>query len=181
MPQSANGVYSAFQSAIPISLNDFRIVTSGGVVGNIAANGGLLGSDSAPSLGAESSKSMAVIWAAAGVIAIQAQVALPADFDGRSDVTLDLWILTDNTGGGGIDAGTFTVLTSWDNGTGVTDTATDSVPAVTSHKITALIAASDIPDTAAFVNVQLTLNAHANDPIHLLSARMNYTARVTEI
>ena len=92
----------------------------------------------------------------------------------------DLWILTDNTGGGSIEAGTFSVLTSWDNGAQVTDTATDSVPAVTSHKITATIAAGDIPDTASYVNIQLVLGTHANDPIHLLSARLNYFPRSTE-
>jgi hypothetical protein len=178
--QNSQGAYVAFQSHVQISLNDFREVASGGTVSNIVANGGLLASDTTPILGAESTKSMMINWAAGNSDIIQAQIALPPNFDGRADASLDLWILTDNAGGGGIDAGTFSVVTSWDNNTAVTDTATDSVPATTFHKITAIIAASDIPDTASVVNIQLTLNAHANDPIHLLGARLNYLPRVTE-
>jgi len=183
MPQSANGVYTAFLHARPISVNDFRIVNSSGAVGDTATgNGGLLSSNTSPSLGAETTtEAMAIIWAAGNSAIVQAQVTLPPNFDGRSDVTLDLWILTDNTGGGSIEAGTFSVLTSWDNGAQVTDTATDSVPATTSHKITATIAASDIPDTAAYVNIQLVLGTHANDPIHLLAARLSYFPRSTEV
>lgn len=183
MPNSATGVYAPFLSAVPISLNDFREVSTAGAVGDTATgNGGLLSSNTTPILGAETTtEAMCINWAAANSDIIQAQVPLPGDFDGRSDVTLDLWILTDNTGGGSIEAGTFSVLTSWDNGAQVTDTATDSVPATTSHKITATIAASDIPDTASYVNIQLVLGTHANDPIHLLSARLNYFPRSTEV
>ncbi len=180
MPTNQSGAYVPFASYVPISLNDFREVTAGGAVSNIAANGGLLASDTTPVLGAESSKSMSLTWAAANADIIQAQVQLPPNFDGRCDAAVDLWILTDNSGGGGIDAGSFTVVTSWDNGTSVSDTATDSVPATTLHKITAIIAAADIPDSASFVNIQLTLNAHANDPIHLLAARLSFQPRVTE-
>jgi hypothetical protein len=178
--QNQAGAYVAYPGYVPISLNDFRAVTAGGVVSAAATNGGLLASDTAPVLGAESSKAMSLTWIASNVQAIQAQVQLPPNFDGRCDATLDLWILTDNAGGGGIDAGTFTVTTSWDNGTAVVDTATDTVPATTLHKITAIIAASDIPDSASFVNIQLTLNAHPNDPIHLLAARLSFQPRVTE-
>lgn len=179
---SSEGVYHAFMSSISISLNDFREVTSAGAVGDTTTgNGGLLSSNTTPILGAETTtESMSIQWAAGNSDIIQAQFALPHDFDGRSDVTADLWVLTDNTGGGSIEAGTFSVLTSWDNGSQVTDTATDSSPAVTVHKITATIANADIPDSASFVNIQLVLGTHAADPIRLLAARLNYIPRATE-
>lgn len=177
----SQGAYHEFRSRIPISLNDFREVSTAGAVSNVAANGGLLASDTTPILGAEAtSEAMCINWAAANSDIIQAQVPLPPDFNGKEDVLLQLWVLTDNAGGGGIEAGTFSVLTSWDNGAQVTDTATDSVPATTSHLITARIAAADIPDRASFVNIQLVLGTHANDPIHLLSAALDYVPRVSD-
>lgn len=178
--QNSQGQYVPFAKTISISLNEFREVAASGTVSNIAANGGLLASDTTPILGAESTKAMCINWAAGNSDIIQAQIALPPDFDGRGDSTLELFILTDNAGGGGIDAGTFSVVTVWDNNTAVTDTATDSVPATTQHKISAIIAASDIPDAASVLNVQLTLGAHVNDPIHLLGARLSYLPRVVE-
>jgi hypothetical protein len=179
--QSSEGVYHAFLSPILLSLNDFREVSSAGAVGAIAANGGILASDTSPAMGAEATtEAMAIIWVAGNSDIIQAQVSLPQDFDGRSDVTVDLWVLTDNTGGGSIEAASYSVLTSWDNGSQVTDTATDSTPAITSHKITATIAHADIPDSASFVNIQLVLGTHAADPVHLLAARLNYIPRATE-
>ena len=178
--QDNNGVYHAFRSAVPLSLNDWREVSTAGAVSNIAANGGLLASDTTPILGAEAtSEAMSITWAAANADIIQAAIALPDDVDGRDDILLDLWVLTDNTGGGGIEAASFSVLTSWDNGAQVTDAATDSVPATTSHKVTTRIAAADIPDRPSFVNIQLVPGTHANDPTKLVAARLLYTPLLT--
>jgi hypothetical protein len=171
-----NGVYHAYRSVVPLSLHDWREVASTGAVGAIAANGGILASDTTPIMGAEAtSEAHSITWAAANADIIQASIALPEDVDGRDDILLDLWVLTDNTGGGGIEAASFSVLTSWDNGAQVTDTATDSVPATTAHKITARIAAADIPDRPGFVNIQLVPGTHANDPTKLVAARLTYT------
>jgi hypothetical protein len=159
---------------IGISLFDWREVTSGGDVGDIAANGGILASDTDPILRADAAESHEIVWAAGNADIISTHLTLPSNFNGASDATLDLWILTDNAGGGGIDAGTFTVETSWDGGALVSDTATDGTPAITSHKITATIAAADIPNTASYVTIHLTLNAHASDPVSLLGARLNF-------
>ncbi len=162
-------------TTIPINLTSWREVSSAGAVADIAGNGGVLASDTTPILGAETTtEAMAIKWAAANSDIIQTSISLPSDFDGTAAATLDLYVRTDNTGGGGIEAGTFSVLTSWDNGSQVTDTATDGTPSETVHKITATIAAADIPNTAGFVNIQLVLGTHANDPVHLLGARLNY-------
>ena len=158
---------------LPIPLTAFREVTSAGAVGAIAAIGGVLASDTTPVLGAAAtSEAMQIVWAAGNADIIQASISLPGDFSGAFDVLLELQVLTDNAGGGGIEAATFTVNSSWDNGAQVVDTATDGTPAVTVHKVTATIAAADVADAPSFVNIQLVPGTHANDPIHLLSARL---------
>ncbi len=163
------------QAHVPFSLDAWREVSSAGAVANTAGIGGVLASDTTPVLGAAAtSEAMQIVWAAGNSDIIQLSTTLPPDFDGTGDAILDLFILTDNSGGGGIDAGTFSVLTSWDNGAQVTDTATDATPATTVHKIQATIAAADIPDAATVLNIQLVLGAHAADPVHLLGARLNY-------
>lgn len=168
----ADGAVGSHQFA----LTDWREVTSAGAVANTAGGGGNLSSDTTPVMGAEAtSEAMAIIWAAGNADIIQVSIALPADFDDGANATLDLGVLTDNAGGGGTDAASFTVNTSWDNGAQVVDTATDGAPATTLHWITATIAAADIPAGARMVNIQLVPAAHAADPTHLLCARLNYT------
>lgn len=158
---------------LPIPLTAFREVTSAGAVGAIAAIGGVLASDTTPVLGAAAtSEAMQIVWAAGNADIIQASISLPGDFSGAFDVLLELQVLTDNAGGGGIEAATFTVNSSFDNGAQVVDTATDGTPAVTVHKVTATIAAADVADAPSFVNIQLVPGTHANDPIHLLAARL---------
>lgn len=166
------------QAAIPLSLYDFREVSSGGDVGNAAANGGILASDTTPIMRGDAAEDAEIAWAAANQDPIQCQIALPADFDGSANATLDLWVYTDNAGGGGIEAATFTVETNWDGGAIVADTATDGTPAIAVHKITATIAAADIPDAASFVTIALTPGTHANDPIQLKAARLNYKRKL---
>ncbi len=164
---------------IDIPLSSWREVSSAGAVGDIAANGGILASDTTPILGAEAtSEAMAIKWAAANADIVQCAFSLPQDLDDTADATLDLWVLTDNAGGGGIEAATFSVLTSFNNASQATDAATDSVPATTVHKVTATIDAGDIPTGAAFVNIQLVPGTHANDPTHLLAARLNYKRKL---
>lgn len=163
-----------------IALTDWKEVTSAGAVGATAAGGGNLSSDTTPVLGAEAtSEAMSITWAAANADIVQCSIALPLDFNDAADATLDLWVKTDNTGGGGIEAASFTVNTSWNNGAIVADAATDSVPSETVHKITATIAAADIPAGAEFVNIQLVPGTHANDPTKLLAARLNFARVVT--
>jgi hypothetical protein len=175
-----SGKYHAFFKTIPLELAQWREVTSAGAVGDTTANGGVLSSNTTPIHGAEAtSEAWMLNWAAGNSDIVQTSVSLPDDFDGGEDVLLELEVLTDNAGGGGIEAGTFSVLTSWNNGAQVTDTATDDVPAVTVHKITARISADDIPNDARFVNIQLVLGTHANDPVHLLSARLKYLPKTT--
>lgn len=167
------GSYHAFHDSIPLPLVVAREATTGDV-SNIAANGGLLASDSTPALsGTGATVSQQVLWVATNVDQILWDVALPEDFDGRDDVLLELWVAS----GGTSDLSSFSVATSWDGGANVADTATDPAASVTVHKITAVIAAADIPDNASFVSVALTPAAHGTDTVALKAARLLYTPR----
>jgi hypothetical protein len=175
MPTASGSYYYEHRESVPLPLTGWREVSTAGAVGDTTANGGLLSSNTTPILGAAAtSEAMIINWAAGNSDIIQCSVALPPDFSGKDDVFLDLFVLTDNTGGGGIEAGTFSVLTSWDNGAQVTDEATDGTPATTAHKITARMIKDDIPDFPSFVNIQLVLGTHANDPVHMLAGRLTY-------
>jgi len=158
--------------SIPFSLNSFREVDASGDVGNIAANGGLLASDTTPILRGDANESLEISWATGNIDPIQIQTTLPADFKGAANATLDLWVYSGST-----DAATFTVETSWDGGTQVSDSASDAATkSATVHKITATIDAADIPDTAARVTIALTpTNAHATNAYQLVAARLNFT------
>lgn len=170
------GFYHDYRAVIPLSLNDFREADANGDVGAITANGGILASDTTPILrGASGLISQEVSWATGNADPIVCQMALPPDFDGRNDVQVDLWVYSGTT-----DAATFTVASSWDAGATVSDTASDaSTKSATIHKITATIAAADVPDTAAFVTLLLTPAAHATNAIQLVAARLTYVARQT--
>ncbi len=173
--QDAQGNFHAFLATIALSLVNFRESTAGDV-GNIAANGGLLASDTTPVLsGTGATVSQEVLWAAGNTDQILIDIALPEDFDGRDDALLELWVASGTT-----NLASFAVATSWDGGADVADTATDPAQSATVHKITARIAASDIPDRPSFVTVALTPAAHATDAIKLKAARIRYFNRVLE-
>lgn len=164
MPYTDNqGFYHAYHGRKLVSVNDFREVASGDV-GNIVANGGLLASDTTPILrGASTGISQEISWAAGNSDPIVCQFALPSNFDGKDDVLIDLWVNSGTT-----NAATMSVATSWDAGATVTDSASDAATlSATTHKITAVIAAADIPDAASFVSLQLTPPTHATDAIQL--------------
>lgn len=171
-----SGVYHAYHANQPISLHAFRECDANGDVGAIAANGGILASDTTPIMrGAAGLISQEISWAASNSDPILCQLALPSDFDGRNDALLDLWVSSGTT-----DAATIAVLTSWDAGATVTDSADDSTTkSATLHRVTATIAASDIPDNASFVTIHLTPGAHTTNAVQLHAARLRYTAKTT--
>lgn len=166
------------QAHVVFSLHDLREVDANGDVADAAGNGGILASDTTPILRADAAESEEVVWAAANQDPVQLQITLPPDFDGTADAKVELFVLTDNAGGGGIEAATFSVESSWDGGAKVTDAATDAAPATTQHKISATIAAADIPDAPSFLTLHLVPGAHANDPISLLGARLLYKRKL---
>lgn len=170
----SQGNYHEHRRSLNISLNDFREATTGDV-GNIVANGGILASDTTPTLsGVSTGITQRLTWAASNVDQILCQFALPEDFDGRDDVLVELWV----SSGGTTDLSSFGVATAWDGGASISDTATDPAASVTVHKITARIAAADIPDSPSFFSMTLTPAAHGTDTMLLDAVRMTYVARV---
>ncbi len=171
----SQGGYHVARRAMPLSLNDFRIATAGDV-GNIVANGGLFGSDTAPTLsGTGSTFSQRLTWVASSSIAIAAQIGLPEDFDGREDVLVELWVAS----GGTTNLASFTVTTNWNSAAAdITDTATDPAASTTIHKITATIAAADIPDGARYVSIALTPAAHTTDTMLLDNVAASFVPRI---
>ncbi len=173
--QDNQGVYHAFRESIPLALVNAREAVTGDV-GAIAANGGLLASDTTPALsGTGTTVSQQALWAASNVDQILWDVPLPEDFDGRDDAFVDLLVAS----GGTANVASFTVTSSFDGGADVTDTATDPAASTTYHWITATIAAADIPDTAGSVSIAITPAAHGTDTVAVKAARLRYTARIT--
>lgn len=169
-----SGVAHQFRGFAALPLVNFREATAGDV-GNIAAIGGLLASDSTPALsGTGTTVSQQISWVAGNTDQVLIDVPLPEDFDGRDDALLELLVSSGTT-----DLASFTVLTSWDGAANVSDPATDSAASASFHKIYARIAASDIPDLCSTVSVALTPAAHATNPIVLKSARLLFTQRAT--
>ena len=156
--------------SIDVSLHSLREVDASGDVGAIAANGGILASDTTPIMRGDANESLEISWATGNVDPVQFQITLPKDFDGSEDVTLDLEVYSGST-----DAATFTVETSWNGGTQVSDSADDSATkSATPHVVTATIAAADVPDAARRVTVALTPAAHATNTIQIVGVRLNY-------
>jgi hypothetical protein len=177
MPYDNKGQYYALPREILLPLGDFRIVSSAGAVGAIAAVGGLPASDSAgPTLGATAQEAQSISWAASNNGIISIQKTLPNDFDGTNDVTIEMWVNSGTT-----DAATFTAETSWDDGALVSTTVTDGAKSATTHKITAVIPATSIPDTASFVTLELTPAAHTTNAIKLMTARLSYPPRTLAV
>ena len=167
-----NGTYHAYHACVPLSLHSFREADANADVGAIAANGGILASDTTPIMrGASSLISQEISWASSNSDPIVCQFALPPDFDGRNDVLVEFWVYSGTT-----NAATISVASSWDAGATVTDSAVGSASA-TIHKTTATIAAADIPDSASFVTLLLTPAAHTTDALQLVAARLKYVAR----
>jgi hypothetical protein len=172
MPTGTDGTYHAYRSVIPLPLHGFREMTTGDV-SNIAANGGILASDTTPiMLGVGSTISQEISWAASNNDQIGCQVALPADFDGRQDVLVEAWVYSGTT-----DAASFTVQTSWDGGTAVSTTLTDGAKSATVHRISAVIPAGSIPDAASYVSLTLDPAAHTTNATNLANIRLSYLPR----
>lgn len=161
------------------SLLDFREIDGNADVGDIAANGGILASDTTPILRAETNGTQEIVWAAANADALVAEVSIPDTLDDTADVLIDLFVSTDNAGGGGVEPANFNIFTNWDAAALVGDTAIDGSPATTLHTITATIAASDVPAGARTMTVRVIPDTHANDPIRLHGWRVRANEFVT--
>jgi hypothetical protein len=167
-----NGTYHAFRKNIPISLHDFREASSAGVVGNIAANGGILASDTTPIMrGLSGTIAQEISWASSNNDPIVAQVSLPPDLDGDEDVHVECLVSSGTT-----NAASLTVETAWDNEDKVVDSAVGQATTA-AHKTLAVISGSDIPDGASFLTLLLTPVAHTTNALNLHGVRVTYVPK----
>jgi hypothetical protein len=166
----ARYVLDDLTKTIELSLNDVREVDANTDISNIAANGGLLASDTTPILRGDAAESWEISWATGNADIIALQKALPFDFSGASDVTVQLMVSSGST-----DAASFTVESGWDGAALVSDSVDDSATkSATKHNVTATIAAADIPDTARYLTLILTPPAHATNAIQIHGIRLLY-------
>jgi hypothetical protein len=164
-------------SKVPLrcSLYDFREVSAAGDVGAIAANGGILASDTTPILRGDAAETQEIYWAAANSDPIACQFTLGDDFDDTRDVTVNLWVYSDNTN---TDPANFTVESGWNGGALVVDAAVDAAPSGVHHKLAVTIANADIPAGAQRLTLILTPPAHAADGIGLVGHRIDCGAKL---
>jgi hypothetical protein len=157
-------------SSFGVSLYSFREVSSGGDVGNVAAIGGVLASDTAPIMRGDAAETAEISWATTVVDPISAHVTLPKDFSGASNVTIEFQVYSGST-----DAASFTVETGWDGAALVSDAVDDSsTKSATLHTVTATIAAADVPNSARNLTIALTPPAHATNAIQLCGVCVIY-------
>ncbi len=168
-------LFSAVGGTVAIPLSAFREVDATGDVGAITANGGVLASDTTPVYDAvATTNEHEILWATGNVDPIGISIALPADFDDTANATLDLGVASGTT-----NAATIVVASSWDGGTEVSDSTSDTATkSATTHSLAVVIDAADIPAGASRVTFRLTPPTHATDTISLRMARLKYKRKL---
>jgi hypothetical protein len=161
------------QSYLGMPLNSFREATNFDV-GNIAANGGILASDTTPILDAINAATdgcQRMLWASSNVDQVVVSLPLPPDLDPAKDVVLHSRIVS----GGTTDAVGFTVDTFFNEGdTKVIDT-TATNQTTTYDEVVATIAAADIPAGAQTITIGLTPIAHGTDTMACTAVWLEYS------
>jgi len=161
------------QCFIPIPLFSLRETTNFDV-GNIAANGGILASDTTPVLDAINAATdgcQRVLWAASNGDQVVFQTPLPPDLDVTADIVLHARIVSAGT----TDAVGFTV--DWfinEGDTKVVDT-TGTNQTATWAEVTATLGTADIAAGAQTLTVGLTPVAHTTDTLALSALWLEYT------
>ncbi len=156
---------------VNFKLNDFRELDGAADtdVANIAANGGILASDTTPILLGNAAESQVISWAASNNDPIGVEVNLPDDFDG----TRACAILASTYSAGTTNAGSLSVNTYWDHGTVITDTVTGAA-VTTLAEYEGTIAAADMPDAPKLLTLTIITAAQTTDVVSLAGFRLKY-------
>lgn len=164
------------QGFIPLSLTDLRETTNFNV-GNIAANGGLLASDTTPVLSAINGATdgcQVLTWVASNNDQVTFSTALPPNLDDAADVVVHFRLKS----GGTTDAVGFTLASYFNEGdTAVADTSETNQTSTYAEKI-ATIAAADVPAGAQTLTVGLTPVAHTTDTLVLSGLWVEFTTKI---
>lgn len=167
----------SIQGFIPIPLTSLREVSSF-AVGNAAAIGGVLASDTTPVLGPAVASPLdgcqVVSWVKQNVDAVMFQVPLPPDINEGADLVIHMRIKS----GGTTDAVGFTSKAYFNEGdTEVADTGQTNQTTTWAEKLIT-IAAADVPAGAQTLTVQLTPAAHNTDALYLSALWIEYKTMI---
>lgn len=171
-------LFSAVGGYIAIPLSAWREVDATGDVANIAANGGVLASDTTPVLDAvATSNEQEILWATGNVDAIGVSIVLPRDFDDTADATIDLVVSSGTT-----NAATIVCASAWSAGaagTEVSDSTSDTATkSATPHTLSITIDKGDMPAGSRRATVRLTPPTHATDTISLYATGIAYKRKL---
>lgn len=163
---------------IPLDITSLREIATNDIQA-LAAHGGLLASDSDPSLArvnGATDKALRVIWdTAADTDEVQfPPVPMPPDLDAATDLTIHLLMAMGGTTG----PDTPTVDVQVYDGVGDTEMggATGAVTGTTVAEYTVTIANAAISgNPTGFFNIALVPGVHTNDALHLYAAWIEYT------
>ena len=160
---------------IPVPLTGLREVDATGDVGNNAANGGVLASDTTPILEAingGTDNAQRLHWAASNVDPVMYQVALPPDFDTTSNLVIHYRGALDVT----TDSFNFQADVWFNESDTKIDATTDLDLTLVYTEFTATVTAANIPTGAQTMTFTLTPETHANS-VGYLSALWIEAAR----
>ena len=163
------------QAFIGIPLNTLREATAFDV-GNIAANGGVLASDTTPVLSAINDATdgcQRVLWAASNSDQVIFQTALPPDLNDAANIVVHVRAAM----AGVTDTPTITVDSFFDEGDTKVVDATGAITGATYAEYTATIAAADFPASQT-LTVGLTPGAHTTDTLAVTAVWIEYTRKV---
>lgn len=163
------------QGFIDLPLDGWREVTSNDIT-NAAGNGGVLATDSTPTLeyvNGDTDSQIRVLWAGGNADALARQVTLPPDLDRTQPIVLNVRGVM----GGENDAPVLDVDTFFNEG----DTKVEDATAAWDNSVsvrTATIASADIPANAATVSIEITPGTHATDAMVMYSSYLTYTKKL---
>ncbi len=164
---------------IPLPLTGWReVVDNSGDVGNIAANGGVLASDTTPTLASHSSPgatydAQVINWVASNSDRIIFQAPVPEEFTGTYDI-----IFQGRFGNNGNTDTTGPTISFFFNeyvaGVDATGDALDTTADTVFVEYTATVPAASIPADVDTVTVMLTPAAHTTNTLRMSTARIKF-------
>ena len=166
------------QGFIPIPLTALR-EASGMDVGAIAANGGVLASDTTPILEAingDTDGCQRLNWASSNNDDVIFSIPLPPDLDTAGNMSVHLRAAM----GGATDSNTPGLVSYFNEGdTAVADTFGEATTTTAPYdEISATIAAADVPTGAQTLTCQITPSAHTNDAFYVSAVWVEYTRKL---
>lgn len=158
---------------VPVPLTGIREVTSNNL-GNIAANGGLLATDTTPILeytNGDTDSAFRMRWAASNSDPIAFQVPLPPDLDEAAAVEVHLRAAM----GGATDTPVIDADSYFNEGDTQVADASAAITGTTYAEYIITIAAADVPAGAQTFTCELTPAAHTTDTLLVTAVWVEFT------